>query len=360
MSDDQQNFDNNQPGNAPGNDAQSAPQNQPMAQSNQEADPAQGQVPFDTQAPTQSYAGNDGSYMGGNDGSQFNQGAQENYGTGQVPFADVKEHEQEAKKKTIAIIVAIIAVIAIVAALLVWKPWGVKRADYEEAVHATRLLEEQKATINEYIGKLYKGDKSSSSQDADKLKQAVNKLDKMTKDFGSLKAVKDSAVKDKYQAYSDKEQSYKTYVEGLIDSAPAYAKAEKACGDTSKLTDSDSEDYIEQLNTFIGSCKTGLEQAAKVPNKTISEYTSQAGKVMGKLQDVMKQMTDLINNLNASNANDSLTKMEDLQKEASKLERETPDFNEFNAKLDKEKEKATPEDSLQDLMDTLNARLAQK
>ncbi|BDR52920.1 hypothetical protein KIM372_08270 [Bombiscardovia nodaiensis] len=279
-------------------------------------------------------------------------------GMGQ-PVDAVQAVERATKKRSAIVAIVVVIVAVIVATLLVLKPWGIKPADYKDAAQAVSQLQEQKTLVSDQLTKVYRkastSDKAMNSQDTAGLKSAIEKFDKESAGLANLKALKDKDVNNQYQAYLQKSKAYSKYVEGLVESAPAFSKAASKCGNTPKYSSSaETDKYLKSVESFVDGCKTGLQESAKAPNKSIADYTSKAADTMSKLQDVLKQMTDMLGSINESNLDASISKMSDLQDQAQELEEDAPDFSEFTSKLKDEDDKASPDQALKDLRRVLN------
>ncbi|AKV55163.1 hypothetical protein BACT_0602 [Bifidobacterium actinocoloniiforme DSM 22766] len=340
----------NGPATAPGQGAQPGPQAQSEA-SAQSSSMAQGQAPA---SPEQAASATSGAPGGADVQGQQGQPAPD------YKMAAEQPGQGATKTKRTWLIVAVVVVViaALAAAVLVMKPWAPKPADYRQAANAAADIRSQKNKIADQLGEAYiaAGDpnKEFSQQDVDKLKNSIDKLDQMNKDFAKQKAVKDKDVNAKYQTYLEKSKRYDAFVGDLAASAPAYAKAGKACGQEPELAStSDTTEYLNKVNDFISSCKASLDAVVKAPNKTLSDYAKETSGSLSQLQDVLKQTGDLVNNLNSDNLSQSMSKLTDLEQQARDIEKDTPKSLEVRSNLRDEEKKVSPDASLNDLYQIL-------
>ncbi|WP_127920921.1 hypothetical protein [Bifidobacterium xylocopae] len=247
-----------------------------------------------------------------------------------------------------SLIVAVVAVVvaALVAALLVLRPWAPSPADYRMAADSAVDMHNQSNKISEQLVSAYDdaGHGGFSAHDAGELKRSIDKFDRMNKDFASQKALKDKDVAARYQAYMVKSRSYGNFSRYLADSAPIYSRASQSCKKVPDFGDvSDTKAYMGKVNDYVSTCKTDLDQLAKAPDKVLADYAGQASTVLGKMQDLLKQVSDLVDHLSADNLDQSMDKMNDLEDQEKALEGETPKSTDISMKLLAEERKANPD-----------------
>lgn len=250
-------------------------------------------------------------------------------------------------------IIVIVLAVVIVAAILIWKPWGLKAADYQKADNAVVDISKQGEKVSNALVQVadqpQKTDTKLRDKNVAEAKSAIKQYDAMNVDFGQQKAIKDKDVNDKYQAYLKKSKLYSQYASELADSLPSYSDAYSKCNKEPEASMSDSAKYMSELSTYMSDCKVALEATSKVPNKAIAQSAGKTASSIGKLEDVVKQMSDLVSNPGAPKSTEQIDKLSDLSKQLNNLSNDISEFSKFRATLQKQEDDANPNKALEDL-----------
>lgn len=269
-------------------------------------------------------------------------------GSAETPAPIAAAPAPKSSKKPLIIIlsaVGAVIVLAIAAAIIYFGFFYISKADYQKAATTTNAIVSAAENSQNTISNISDFTSYSTTSDLDnalsKAQSSFSTYESKNSELKGLRALNDSDVKAKYNAYVSKYNVFSTYLSTLLSSYKQLAPAAIALNQVSN-DQSDPNAMLNDIKTAQGAFK-GAESAS---NKDVSTFATAEAKALG---DVATNLSAYIANPSDDTAYNALL---DALNQASDSE------NTFETNVTNNIQKNDPTDALNALITVINNKIS--
>ncbi len=213
----------------------------------------------------------------------------------QVPAAPAKKAKKSPNKLMLVAGLALLVIVGVVCYVLFSGP---TKEDYKKAHEEISQVRTDYNAVGKTVSAMGNSiSYSSGSLKSDDLQEKIDAYNTSVNELKGLKALRDKEVKEKYDAFTKKNENFKVYVDNFIGSIDDLSKISKSCknsGGTAGINFSNPDTIMSSYDKNTKSCIEALKGLKESKIKSLSTFSEKMINVMEDLRAALSDVVDAV------------------------------------------------------------------